>query len=465
MKIQITWRNKKRHRTIVLWLSLIFVHVVNAQNLVRNPNFTELDSCPYSFGQIHFAEHWSSDNEQSPDLYDSCVTGPFYDLPVEFGCTTITPYQDNGFVGIVTFGRWPDGNNIREIMTARINEVPKGVDIYCSMAVRPRPRCEQPDNIPNYICYTNGLGLAIIFENQNREIIFQSERVIDNINEWTILKGCYEAKGDEERVQIQNFSDNSLTEKDCQFVDDRSNISYTFVDNVVVTPFDILPDTLIVCDIHEVQFPEINFYDLPLSWDDGTSTGPRSFESSGKYTLLADAEACLLEETIVVIVADEEVVDLDRSLTKCEEESLLITIEIPGSITWNDNQATSSITVLNSGTYTAEVVTTCNILELVYSVQETDCNEVIYAGNIFSPNGDGINDNILFHLNPMLTIDGTIRIFDRWGTLVFESSLLESQEWGGLTSAGTKLGAGVYVWTFVSQDQSITQSGDITLIR
>ena len=89
--------------------------------------------------------------------------------------------------------------------------------------------------------------------------------MLDNINEWTILKGYCEAKGDEERVQIQILFDNSITEKDCQFIDEASNISYTFLDNIVVAPFDILPDTLVVFHVQELQFRGIDFYNLPLS--------------------------------------------------------------------------------------------------------------------------------------------------------------------------------------------------------
>ncbi|MFT6807199.1 MAG: hypothetical protein ACJA01_000418 [Saprospiraceae bacterium] len=145
------------------------------------------------------------------------------------------------------------------------------------MAVRPRPRRESPDDIPNYLCYSNGEGLAIIYENQQREIIFQAAPISDNVDECTLLKGCYEAKGKEERVQIQNFFDNSQTERDCSIIEEGSNISYTFVDNVVVASFDIFPDTLVVCDIQKLQFPGINFYDLPLSWSDGPEQGQRNF--------------------------------------------------------------------------------------------------------------------------------------------------------------------------------------------
>ena len=65
----------------------------------------------------------------------------------------------------------------------------------------------------------------------------------------------------------------------------------------------------------------------------------------------------------------------------------------------------------------------------------------------------------------MLTIDGTIRIFDRWGELVFETSMLEELQWDDKSNLGTNLDQGVYIWTFISQDRSITQVGDITLIR
>jgi gliding motility-associated-like protein len=144
---------------------------------------------------------------------------------------------------------------------------------------------------------------------------------------------------------------------------------------------------------------------------------------------------------------------------------LTLTLEIPGEVIWSTNQTVSSITVLSAGVYTAQIVTECNMLAYVYTVAEIDCNEVIYAATIFSPNGDGVNDRIKFHLNPMLTIGGTIRIFDRWGALVFQSSSIEELEWEGKSITGTSLGLGVYLWTFVSQDQSIPQAGDITLIR
>jgi len=407
-----------------------------------------------------------SGNDQSPDLYTTCSISEFYELPIPYPCATIAPPIDDGIIGIVTYGRLPNGNNIREIMTAWIDKgMREGQDVYCSISVFPTPRCSIPADRPSYRCYSSGIGMAMVYENGQKEMLVEATDIIDNIEEWTLLRGCYNPIGEEAKIEIQNFKDNSQTDIDCHTVDELQNVSYTFVDNVVVAPFDILPDTLVVCDIEKLQFEGIIFYDLPLSWSDGVQEGERPFQVSGKYTLLADAEDCMLEESLEVIVVDETTVALDKTVSKCENETLTLTIDIPGNIVWNDNQVGPSLTVSRAGSFSAIVETECNTLEYVYHVNELDCDEVIYASNIFSPNGDGVNETIQFHLNPMLSIEGTIRIFDRWGTLVFFASTTEELQWNGRSESGTPMSQGVYIWAFVSQDQSITQNGDITLIR
>ena len=106
-------------------------------NFVNNPNFTELDTCPYSWGQAFFATGWIEDNEQSPDLYHTCSTSPFYTIPQESVCTTLDVRKDDGFIGMVSYGQLPGGINIREyITTYLIDTLPKDVDIFCSISVR-----------------------------------------------------------------------------------------------------------------------------------------------------------------------------------------------------------------------------------------------------------------------------------------------------------------------------------------
>ena len=90
---------------------------------------------------------------------------------------------------------------------------------------------------------------------------------------------------------------------------------------------------------------------------------------------------------------------------------------------------------------------------------------MLYIPNVFSPNGDGINDILIFHLNPELAIQGSIRVFDRWGHQVFQSSDMNQFIWNGQGDRGQPLEAGVYTWIFVSSDESVVQRGDVTIIR
>ena len=63
-----------------------------------------------------------------------------------------------------------------------------------------------------------------------------------------------------------------------------------------------------------------------------------------------------------------------------------------------------------------------------------DSEEKIYIPNSFSPNDDGINDNFTIFSNKDLEIN-YLRIFDRWGNLVFEQkeslTNYDFQGWNG----------------------------------
>ena len=91
-------------------------------------------------------------------------------------------------------------------------------------------------------------------------------------------------------------------------------------------------------------------------------------------------------------------------------------------------------------------------------------NSVLDVPNAFSPNGDGNNDKIYvrgFGIDKM-----TWRVYNRWGTMVYESSDA-SEGWDG-TYKGKPQPQDVYHYTLIVQFSSkerITKKGDITLLR
>lgn len=45
----------------------------------------------------------------------------------------------------------------------------------------------------------------------------------------------------------------------------------------------------------------------------------------------------------------------------------------------------------------------------------------VYIPNVFSPNGDGVNDIFKVETGDIILEDFTLRVFNRWGTLLYET--------------------------------------------
>lgn len=96
-----------------------------------------------------------------------------------------------------------------------------------------------------------------------------------------------------------------------------------------------------------------------------------------------------------------------------------------------------------------------------------DCaGKMVYVPNTFTPNGDGQND-VLKVFGPGVASVKQIRIFNRWGQLVFESNDPSNIGWDG-TFKGQELNPGVFVYYMdvecIDGERTI-KKGDITLLR
>ncbi|MBK9760102.1 MAG: gliding motility-associated C-terminal domain-containing protein [Flavobacteriales bacterium] len=88
----------------------------------------------------------------------------------------------------------------------------------------------------------------------------------------------------------------------------------------------------------------------------------------------------------------------------------------------------------------------------------------IFIPDIFSPNGDGNNDQLFVRGGGIASM--AFRIYDRWGGVVFEAGS-NDQGWDG-TSANGPAPSGVYVYTLLANmaDGDVVElNGDITLVR
>jgi gliding motility-associated-like protein len=94
----------------------------------------------------------------------------------------------------------------------------------------------------------------------------------------------------------------------------------------------------------------------------------------------------------------------------------------------------------------------------------------IFIPNTFSPNGDGSNE-IFYPRGTGLFKIKTLKIFNRWGEIVFDKSSFDannpSNGWDG-SSKGVKLNSDVFVYVLeviCDNNSVLTYKGNIALIR
>ena len=128
-------------------------------------------------------------------------------------------------------------------------------------------------------------------------------------------------------------------------------------------------------------------------------------------------------------------------------------------------------TPLNSITYALTVIDTngCQAVDVV-NIEVTK-DRLVYIPSGFSPDGDGLNDRLTLYGGTGVAQVNYFRIFDRWGSLVYEINNrqpnIETEGWDGVLK-GKELPTGVYIYIaeVVFTDGWVEQyKGDITLIR
>jgi gliding motility-associated-like protein len=88
-----------------------------------------------------------------------------------------------------------------------------------------------------------------------------------------------------------------------------------------------------------------------------------------------------------------------------------------------------------------------------------------YLPTAFTPNGDGLNDEVQPYLIGMKGLK-SFSVFNRWGNLIFYTTTY-GKKWNGKFQ-GVEQNPGVYVWIlefYNSDNKKVTERGTITLIR
>lgn len=205
------------------------------------------------------------------------------------------------------------------------------------------------------------------------------------------------------------------------------------------------------------------------TWGDGTTDSTLVVASGGTYTLeVTSAQGCTTKTSAEVSSLQAPIVFSEEAAACAGESTAVVVLSPNGELVWELPEGLSP-ELLPIGEYTVWAVNTCAELSFSVEVSEKDCSCDALIPNIFSPNSDGRNDR--FEPQIVCDTEGYImRIFNRWGKQVFESTS-QHTHWDGSLSDGSTASEGIYFYTldFIntipSSPERLQYKGWLNLVR
>jgi gliding motility-associated-like protein len=191
----------------------------------------------------------------------------------------------------------------------------------------------------------------------------------------------------------------------------------------------------------------------------------------GRYWVKVEQYGCVVADEFTVGFKPPLRVNLGGNVTGCTGDSVLLDASIPkGRYAWSTGSTDPAITIRTPGTYRVRVEDECGYIgedEIDVTFAEQCC--LITAPNVFTPNGDNIND--LFQVSAGTNIGRyRLQIYNRWGKLMYESNDF-TRLWDGHAPNGQEAATGVYFWridilcTRSNQTSENSFKGTLTLLR
>ncbi|MHC1706399.1 MAG: gliding motility-associated C-terminal domain-containing protein [Bacteroidales bacterium] len=239
--------------------------------------------------------------------------------------------------------------------------------------------------------------------------------------------------------------------------------SDTIYATMLVFRVDLGPDTLL-CPGETITLDAGNpgYHYL---WNTGQTERAINTRNSGLFWVRVYEGLCQASDTIRIEML--KLLELPQVLNLCGQESVTIESNIEGEeFLWSTGDDLPSIVVYEAGIYSLEVSSAhCTQSDSTLVIGKSGYS-ALFLPNTFTPNHDGVND-IFSGIGTDITYFN-IKIFNRWGEMIFESSDM-SEGWDGRYK-GDIVPDGVYAYfiryaTPCSFEQKFKKEGYVLLLR
>ena len=246
---------------------------------------------------------------------------------------------------------------------------------------------------------------------------------------------------------------------------------------------------------------QLNYWDFGDGETSNEVNPIHEYEQAGVYDIvyiLTDSSTCNISDTayasVGIIQKEEFAMEWEATPPSLCDDTLYVEMAFTGSgadsLIWDMDDGTIiyNDTIITHTYYTPGVYNMtltafdldCDVIDIgeqTYVLSENIVSGELDIPNIFSPNGDGFNDEFRLFFrdkpaaNPLLVMDYYhVEIYNRWGRKVFESGdSISDWEWDGSID-GKKADEGVYyyiiLYNSICEDNGTSRrTGYITLVR
>ena len=192
------------------------------------------------------------------------------------------------------------------------------------------------------------------------------------------------------------------------------------VDEIASPNFEISGDT----DLCEGEKTEIEILtNSDIIWWDGNNKPSRVFSNQGVFLFDLIEDACVFPQELNINMRELPEIDFRTNrISKCMGKQTILDPDIvyAEQLLWSSGDTLSNTLVTDPGIYSLTAYNSCGETTKTIEVIDEECECSVYIPNAFSPNGDGLNDTFQVVCDCEMS-DYTLKIYNRWGQLVFET--------------------------------------------
>ncbi|MEX2596671.1 MAG: gliding motility-associated C-terminal domain-containing protein [Salibacteraceae bacterium] len=238
--------------------------------------------------------------------------------------------------------------------------------------------------------------------------------------------------------------------------------------HIATPPFLRLPKDTIICeDEVAIVQPETNG-SLRYLWSNGDTIKTLTTSSSGVYVLTVDDGTCVSKDTVEVKAFETPKLEISAPEYICIGETEVLDATIPNVkyYLWEDGSSSPTLSIYEPGFYSVLAYHDCGVEKDTVLIQDCEC--FVRFPNAFKPVPSGINKTFGAVVDCEL-LSFELRIYDRWGKLVFETKDQNTTWDGKINNQIAPVGSYGYVCEYKAlyDGEPINRNvqGSVTIIR